>query len=223
MPDMASNGPTVQVRHIVWDWNGTLLDDNDVVLSAVNGVCATFGRRPVSLEEWRAMFRRPIQASYEDLLERDLTEDEWATLDRTYHDAYRESLHTCGLADGGLEALRAWRATGCSQSLLSMWFHDELVPLITEFGLFGFFTRVEGLRRKVGGGSKAEHLARHLEMVGVEPAEVVVIGDVTDDAEAATQVGAHCVLVSTGMASPRALQGTGLPVVDSVPEALRLL
>lgn len=220
---MANSGTAVQVRHIVWDWNGTLLDDNDAVLSAVNGVCMAFGRQPVSLEEWRVMFRRPIQASYEDLLERDLTEDEWASLDRTYHDAYRRLLHTCKLADGVLEALRAWRAAGCSQSLLSMWFHDELVPLITEFGLIEFFTRVDGLRRKVGGGSKAEHLARHLEALGLEPAEVAVIGDVTDDAEAAVHVGARCILVSTGMSSQRMLRGTGMPVVDSIPGALRLL
>lgn len=220
---MPISGTTVQIQHIVWDWNGTLLNDNDAVLAAVNGICAEFGRQPVTLGEWRGMFRRPIQASYEELLERELSRDEWAALDRIYHDAYRQLLRTCGLADGVIEALRAWRSTGCSQSLLSMWFHDELVPLITEFGLLEFFTRVDGLQHKVGGGSKAEHLVRHLEATGFEPAEVAVIGDVTDDAEAAARVGAQCVLVSTGMASRRALEATGVSVVDSIPEALREL
>lgn len=223
MPAMAISGTAVQVRHIVWDWNGTLLDDNAAVLAAVNRVCGAFDRRPVTLEQWRGMFRRPIRHSYQDLLGRDLDEDEWALLDRQYHDAYRELLHTCGLAGDGMAALDAWRRAGRSQSLLSMWFHDELLPLVTEFGLDGYFTRVDGLRQRTGGGSKAEHLIDHLTATGVDPGEVALIGDVTDDAKAAREAGAHCVLVSTGMANRDALVAAGVPVADSISGALRLL
>jgi phosphoglycolate phosphatase-like HAD superfamily hydrolase len=223
MPAMVVSGTAVQVRHIVWDWNGTLLDDNEAVLAAVNSVCAAFGREPVTLDEWRGMFRRPIRHSYQDLLGRELDAAEWALLDRQYHDAYRELLHTCGLAEDGMRALRAWQRDGRSQSLLSMWFHEELLPLVSEFGLDEFFTRVDGLRHETGGGSKAEHLLEHLEAAGVEPGAVALIGDVTDDAVAAREAGAHCVLVSTGMASRDALVKTGVPVADSISGALRLL
>jgi len=119
--------------------------------------------------------------------------------------------------------LRRWRNLGGSQSLLSMWFHRELVSLVTELGIAGYFVRVDGLRQEIGGGSKAVHLAEHLAAQELDPKRVVVIGDVVDDAVAAEHVGARSVLVSTGMTSRRALEQVGVPVVDSIVDALDLV
>ncbi|MBP2473708.1 phosphoglycolate phosphatase-like HAD superfamily hydrolase [Crossiella equi] len=211
------------MKHIVWDWNGTLLDDNHAVLDSVNQVCASFGRPAITLDHWRETFSRPLLACYSALLERQLTDEDWGHLDKTYHEAYREVLDTCGLATGVPDALHTWAATGGTQSLLSMWFHHELVPLVTQFGLSDLFARVDGLRIQTGGGSKAEHLVAHLDALALDPAEVVLIGDVVDDSDAAEAAGTSCVLVTTGMMTRRKLEVTGRPVVDSVPEALALL
>ena len=52
---------------------------------------------------------------------------------------------------------------------------------------------------------------------------MLVIGDVTDDADAAAHVGAQCVLVTTGVMNRATLTTRGVPVVDSIAEALALL
>jgi len=208
---------------VVWDWNGTLLDDNHAVLAAVNSVCAQYGRAAVTLEEWRAVFSRPIVACYEKVLARSLTEADWDVIDRYYHSAYRLELDTCGLAAGVPDLLHEWRDAGRTQSLLSMWFHDELVPLVGKLSLTDLFERVDGLRGYNMGGSKTAHLIEHLTAQQLDPADVVVIGDVVDDAEAAAQAGAQCVLVTTGMMSRSRLETAGVPVTDSIPEALALI
>ncbi|WP_432938015.1 HAD family hydrolase [Kribbella sp. CA-253562] len=213
----------LKVSHIVWDWNGTLLDDNTAVLAAVNEVCAGFGRPPLTWDEWREVYARPMRLSYEKILGQELTEEDWARVDKLYHERYDLLLHTCGLAPGVPDGLRTWGASGRTQSLLSMWFHAQLVPTIDGFGLTELFQRVDGLQSAVGGGSKAEHLANHLTAQQLDPADVVLIGDVVDDADAARAVGAHCVLVTTGAMSRTALQATGFPVTDSVPDALGTL
>jgi phosphoglycolate phosphatase-like HAD superfamily hydrolase len=64
---------------------------------------------------------------------------------------------------------------------------------------------------------------RHLEAQSLDPADVVLIGDVVDDAVAAQAAGTQCVLVNTGAMSRTALEITGLPVTDSIQEALRRL
>jgi phosphoglycolate phosphatase-like HAD superfamily hydrolase len=213
----------LRARHVVWDWNGTLLDDNHAVLAAVNTVCAMYECSPVTLDEWRAVFSRPILACYEKVLSRALTEADWDVIDQQYHRAYRLELETCGLAVGVPDLLHEWRDAGRTQSLLSMWFHDELVPLVGKLSLTDLFDRVDGLRGYNMGGSKAQHLVEHLEAQRLDPADVVMIGDVVDDALAAEQVGAQCVLVTTGMMPRDRLETAGVPVTDSIPEALALI
>jgi phosphoglycolate phosphatase-like HAD superfamily hydrolase len=211
----------VKASHIVWDWNGTLLHDNEVVLAAVNQVCAEFGRAPLRWEELQQFYTRPMRVSYERILERSLNDDDWARVDRLYHDKYDLLLHTSVLAPGVPEELVAWRETGRTQSLLSMWFHSQLVPTIAGHGLTDLFQRVDGLPGTLGGESKTDHLIRHLNAQNLAPADVVVIGDVVDDALAAQAVGAPCILVATGAMTRQALESTGVPVANTIPEAMQ--
>jgi phosphoglycolate phosphatase-like HAD superfamily hydrolase len=213
---------TERVRHVVWDWNGTILDDNDAVVASVNAVCAAWGRAPVDLDYWRSIYRRPLRDCYAQLLGRDISAADWAAIDRRYHDVYRGLLATTRLTPGIPDELRRWRAAGGTQSLLSLWFHDELVPLVTLRGLAELFTRIDGLRGPVGGHGKTDHLRAHLTAQALDPADVLLVGDVVDDAVAALAVGARCVLVTTGVSAPAALRASGVPVVDSVAEALLL-
>lgn len=209
----------------MWDWNGTLLDDNAAVVAAVNAVCASYQRPQITLEEWRAVFCRPLDACYERLLDRRLSAADWARIDRAYHDAYHALLPDQRLAADARQALRAWRTGGGTQSLLSMWFHDDLLRLVGELGLAEEFLRVDGLRAETGGGSKAAHLAEHLAELALDldPAEVVLIGDVVDDATAAAGAGVRCILLSTGISTRADLERTGVPVADSLTAALDLL
>lgn len=213
----------IAASHIVWDWNGTLLNDNAAVLVAVNDVCAGFGRQALTLDEWRGFYTRPMLKAYERALARSLNAEEWAEIDRLYHQRYDEQFSTCVLAEGVPDLLKVWHASGRTQSLLSMWFHAQLVPAIADFGLTDLFQRVDGLRAEVGGDSKAEHLAHHVEAQGLNPASVVLVGDVVDDALAAAEVGTACILVTTGVMTRQALESTGVPVVDSIAAALDLI
>jgi phosphoglycolate phosphatase-like HAD superfamily hydrolase len=204
----------------VWDWNGTILDDNDAVVAAVNAVCTAFGRDHIDLDYWRSIYRRPLSEGYQELLARELSIQDWAEIDRLYHDAYRALLPTTRLAPGIPDELRRWRAAGGRQSLLSMWFHDELVPLVTEYGLADLFIRIDGQRENIGGHGKTAHLIEHLTALRLDPTEVLVIGDVLDDAIAAKAAGVRCVLLTTGVMTRKALEASGAPVVDSIAEAL---
>lgn len=222
---MAENalGRGTGIPHIVWDWNGTLLDDNDANLAAVNKVCAEFGSPPVGLEYWRSVFRRPLRPCYEELLQRRLTAGEWERLNEAYERYYSAALPTCGLAEGVPDVLDEWSAAGGTQSLLSMAAHQQLVPLVSEWGLDRHFTRVDGRRFDGGHDSKAEHLVAHLTRQEIDPATVVLVGDIDDDASAAREAGAHAILVATGMMSEERLRATGHPVMPSLTDAVAAL
>lgn len=211
------------ISHVVWDWNGTLLNDNHAVLAAVNAVCTEFGAAGLTWGEWQAAYARPMRLSYEQVLQRALDDVEWEQVDKLYHDRYDALLPTCELATGAHDVLRACTAGGRTQSLLSMWFHSRLTPTVAQYGLTEYFTRVDGLPGEIGGGSKADSLVRHLEAQRLNPSEVVLIGDVVDDAHAAHAAGTQCILVTTGAMTPESLHATGAPVTTSITEALHLL
>ncbi|MET8949739.1 HAD family hydrolase [Streptomyces sp. NPDC004393] len=211
---------TLGNAHIVWDWNGTLFHDNDAIIGATNAAFAELGLEPITLERYRALYCVPVPKFYERLMGRLPTDTEWEVMDAIFHRYYAEHRVRCGLTAGATELLAGWRSGGRSQSILSMYVHEELVPLVRGFGIETHFIRVEG-RVGPSGGSKAEHMVRHIRALGgVDPARTVVIGDAADDAVAARHVGARAVLYTGGSHGRASLEEVGVPVVDTLEEAV---
>jgi phosphoglycolate phosphatase-like HAD superfamily hydrolase len=207
------------VTHIVWDWNGTLLNDLSLVVTATNASLATLGAGPVTADEHRKDFVRPVQAYYEFVVGREITQEEFAALDRAFHDTYHAGVPTIELTKGVRELLSTY---GGGQSLLSMWFHTQLVPTVDRYGLTPYFRRVDGLRAELGGGHKAPLLKAHLDELGLRGDDVMLIGDSIDDADAAASVGARAVLYTGGFTDIERLRKVGVPVVDTLAEAVAI-
>lgn len=208
-----------RIQHIVWDWNGTLFDDTRVSYEASAEVFAARGLRPVTFDEYRTAFTRPIAVFYEALFGWRPDPDTFAGIDEQFHDAYRRRLESCQLATDATEALVRWTGTDRSQSLLSMWRHTELEAAVHAHRIADRFSRVDGLTGP-GGGRKAAHLARHLARLGLDGSDVVLVGDSVDDADAAHAAGARCVLYSGGCQTRARLETVGVPVADSLVGAL---
>lgn len=216
-----------QVRHVVWDWNGTLVDDFEVIVSATNAACSQVVGRSVSAAEYRAHFTRPVHKFYERLLGRPVTPDEWDDMNAAFHRSYLELRASCALAPDADAALTAVTASGRTQSLLSLWTHEELVKVVAEVGLAEHFLRLDGMRGLSDGGPKDRHLRDHLERMAddlgrdLDPKQILLIGDSLDDAAAAAAVGARCVLVEGGSHDAADLAASGDPVASSLLGALR--
>ncbi|MFJ8859353.1 HAD family hydrolase [Streptomyces sp. NPDC102451] len=208
--------------HLVWDWNGTLLDDIHAVLGATNAAFAEVDLEPLTLDQYRETYCVPIPKFYERLMGRLPTPAEWERMDGLFHRHYTEQRTACGLTEGVEELLARWQLGGRSQSLLSMYGHEHLVPVVRGYGIERHFVRVDG-RTGPSGGSKAQHMERHFEVLGnIAPESAVVIGDAVDDAVAAAHVGARAVLYTGGSHSRSSLEAAGVPVVDTLAEAVEL-
>ncbi|MBF8189368.1 HAD family hydrolase [Nonomuraea sp. K274] len=202
-------------KHIVWDWNGTLFHDIDAVVGATNEVFKPYALPEMTADGFRAVYTRPIWLLYERMLGRPLAEGEWELLDDGFHEHYFRLSAACGLASDAEHALMSWTGT---QSLCSMAPHGHLVPKVDSFGITRHFTRIDGVGTT--GGEKAAHMTAHIEAMSVDPREILVIGDSVDDGLAAEHVGARAVLYTGGMTPRFELEGTGLPVVDTLADAL---
>lgn len=226
MPLDTPPGYRSRVRtHIVWDWNGTLLHDMEAVVAASNAAFATLGVAPITVERYRELYCFPIPRFYALLLGREPSAPEWEVLDEAFQVRYVELSDACGLTPGAVELLAGWRAAGRSQSLLSMHEHVRLVPQVRARGIEEQFLRVDGRSGLSDGTGKSGYLLRHLAELaphGVDPRRTVLIGDAADDAEAALNAGAHAVLYTGGSHTRAKLEPLGVPVVDSLAEAVAL-
>ena len=207
--------------HVVWDWNGTLFDDLHVVVEAVNEVMGQADLEPITMEDYRDRYARPVRRFYENLYGRPIGDAEWHELDHVFHEAYRWRLHEAGLRADAAAALDAIDSLGGTQSLLSMWRHDELLDLVQELGISDRFVLVDGLQGP-GGGLKAPHLQVHLDRINHDWEETVLIGDAVDDADAALAHDCRVVLIDNGSHPRTVLEQVGAPVASDLLEALSL-
>ncbi|MFI0741565.1 HAD family hydrolase [Streptomyces sp. NPDC021100] len=208
--------------HIVWDWNGTLLHDVDAVMAATNASFAEVGLAPITLERYRDLYCVPVPRFYERLMGRLPSDAEWQVMDAAFHRHYAKYAVEAELAEGARQLLADRQAAGRTQSLCSLASHDDLIPLVRTYGIEHHFVRVDGRTGRSDRG-KAEQMARHVAALeGTVPERVVVVGDAVDDALAAAHVGAKAVLYTGGSHSRASLSAAGVPVVDTLTEAVEL-
>ncbi|KZL21573.1 Phosphoglycolate phosphatase [Pseudovibrio axinellae] len=212
------------VKHIVWDWNGTLLDDFEITAQYGVDYFAKAGLSGVSFDDVRQHHTRPFANYIKALLGRDPTDTELADFHSGFGKVYEPAMYDLPLAADALDALEVISGAGNSQSILSMAPHQELVSLVRHNGIYERFTRVDGAQDQKK-HFKIDALQTHCDALGVEPANVCLIGDSIDDFDAANGLGAFSVLVSTGMYAHERLAATGAPVatnlVGAVAEALK--
>ena len=133
---------------ILWDWNGTLLDDVDLCVDALNRLLAGFGYpQRYDHERYRAIFGFPIEEYYVRA-GFDFTKHSFAELAEKYMEDYVPASAACPLADGAIDALEAFKAAGLRQVILSASNLDTLRRQTDERGVTGYFDRLLGFCRK---------------------------------------------------------------------------
>lgn len=177
-------------EHVIWDWNGTLWDDLPQVHESVNCALGSIGGPTVTLGEYRALFERPVSLFYRKVMKRQLTSAEWNRVRDVFEVEYENRAGGARLAGDAHAALETARAAGLTQSVLSLYPHRFLAPLVHELGMASFFVAVEGLRGP-SGGTKSGMLGGHLRSVvpDMDRRRVVLIGDTVDDMRAAAAYG----------------------------------
>jgi phosphoglycolate phosphatase-like HAD superfamily hydrolase len=183
--------------HVIWDWNGTLWDDLPQVHVAANAALQEVGGPSLTLQEYVALFTRPLSMFYRRALGRDMSPAEWERVNQTYMTSYLANLHLADLASEAIPALELVARNGATQSILSLYPHDPLTALVKENRIADYFTSVEGLRGTPD-SSKAGLFPGHLQAAapGVRPHRVVMIGDTDDDLFAAQAAGSSGVLIN---------------------------
>ena len=203
-------------QHIIWDWNGTLLDDLALSLDLVNALLIQRGLAPLTLERYRQVFTFPVR-NYYQALGFDFFKESFDDLSVEFVTKFRSRWHEASLYPWAKAILEQVRDSARSQSLLSAHQQDTLAELVTTFDVAHLFQYLVGMKN-THVISKVDEGRRLLAMLPHRRSQVLLIGDTLHDAEVAQAIDVDCILVAHGHQSRERLQGSGVPVVDSLNE-----
>lgn len=206
-------------RHLIWDWNGTLLDDAWLCRDIMNGQLRRRGLPELSAQRYEEVFDFPVEKYYR-AVGFDWTRESFQEAGTEFIVEYEKRKKECSLQPGARELLGAIAGRGWSQAVLSAYSHHTLEEFLGHFGVRKHFREVAGSRDHYAAG-KVEHGLKMLEELHVPPRETLLIGDTTHDAEVAKAMGVGCVLVPCGHNSRLRLEACGVALVENLG-ALRL-
>jgi phosphoglycolate phosphatase len=206
-------------KHIIWDWNGTLLDDAWLCVQILNRMLSDRQMKTTTLAQYQIDFDFPV-ISYYVKLGFDFKKESFDDIAREYISAYKSGQVKCRLRDGVVDIIKALRDKGFSQSVLSASQKSSLIEALGMFGLKDFFENIEGLDDYYA-HSKIDIGRKLMENLSVGGEEVLLVGDTTHDYEVACRLGADCLLLPAGHQSKERLIACGAKVCDSLNEAFK--
>ena len=201
-----------RVKHIAWDWNGTLIDDVHAGLGSLNRMLERRGIPTLSRDQYRTNFDFPVKTFYEGL-GFDFETEDWHGVSVEFYADYMEIADDIHVRPGILEAIQTLKGRQIGASVLSACEHQILVGMLEKRGVLSAFDSVYGIDSiyadsKVGVGKRL--MADH----GLEPEELLVVGDTTHDHEVAEALGAQCILFAGGHMTADRLDACNRDVLD---------
>lgn len=203
---------------VLWDWNGTLLDDVALCVDALNRLLARFGyARQYSLTEYRKIFGFPIR-DYYVRAGFDFARHSFDALAQSYMEDYIPASSACPLTADARPTIDRLRAAGLRQVILSASPVTTLRRQAEERDVLACFDRLLGLG-DIYAKSKVQLGLDYLAETHFDPAAAVMVGDSVHDFEVSRALGVRCVLYAGGHQDAAALAATGAPVVPTLAAA----
>lgn len=205
----------MKYKNIVWDWNGTLLNDLEIGVTTLNDMLSRRALLPLTSEYYRECFGFPVIHFYEKV-GFDLNEESFHDLSVDFVKTYDKYATMLALNPHVFEVLYELQQLGMKQFVLSALREDLLQQMICDFGIAGYFDQVCGSDNIYAAGK----IGRGKEMLinlNISSSDTLMVGDTIHDAEVAEALGFDCILFAGGHNSERRLLEKA-PVIYNLKE-----
>ena len=210
----------MNIRYVVFDLDGTLLNTLDDLFLSVNKILSDHGYKTRSKNEVRSYLGNGVRA----LLDLALPEEERFRTDellpefKAYYDLHKED-NTAPYA-GVKEAVAEIKKAGVKCAIVSNKFDAAVQELknVTFSGLIDFAC---GEREGVKPKPAPDGVFLAMNELGADPAETVYVGDSEVDLATAENTGLRCVAVSWGFRDRDELVKRGAKNIADTPEQMK--
>jgi phosphoglycolate phosphatase len=201
---------------IFWDWNGTLLDDVDVCLQAMNILLKKRNMNLLDLKRYREVFDFPVKKYYSKV-GFDFQSEPFEIPAIEFIDEYKILLPKSKLFEDVFETLQYFSNLGLRQFIVSAMERNALYSSVQSCQIVSFFEDIHGIKDNYANGKL--HLFEELiKEKNLETSKILMIGDTLHDYEIAHKLGIDVILVSRGHQSKERLMASGAKVVGLLKE-----
>ena len=207
-------------KHIIWDWNGTLINDVWLVVEIMNKMLKKRNLPKIDSKKYREIFDFPV-TKYYSKLGFDFSNESFEKLTVEFISEYYKRFNECKLFDEVEEVLKKITDMGISQSILSASKEDVLIEKIKYYGIDKYFNKIIGLKNHYA-ESKVERGKNWIAELNLNPQEVLLIGDTIHDYDVSKHIGSDCLLIANGHHSYEKLASLGVDVISTLKEIIQI-
>lgn len=204
------------MQSIIWDWNGTLLNDLDLCIVTANKLLRERGLDPITHNSYKALFSFPVKDYYK-AIGFDFSKEDFSIPATRFIDLYNAGVNKCMLHQAVPEVLNFFKHKGIRQFVLSAMKQDMLIETLKNKGIFNYFEGVMGLNDHYA-NSKIQRGEQLIEEFQINKSKSTIIGDTIHDFEVAQQLDIDCILIADGHQSKERLEATGVTVLNDLME-----
>src|SRR3972149_3249145 len=203
-------------KNIIWDWNGTLLNDIDLCISSINRLLEKRKLPLIKKDYYKEIFTFPV-IDYYKKIGFDFSKEPFEVPALEFINEYKKNFFSCSLHHGAGEILDYFNKKSKNQYILSAMEQGELEQTVKHFGIEHYFIELIGIRNHYA-FSKIEFGKELLKRRNLLVKKTCLIGDSVHDFEVAMELGISCILLSNGHQSKERLTQLNVPVYDRLED-----
>ncbi len=202
------------VNTILWDWNGTLLNDMHICIAVINMLLTKRKKPVINAEQYKRIFTFPVKEYYikagfdfnQESFEKPATE---------FIEQYYVRMHEAKLHQEVNEILEYFKEKKFRQIIISAMKQDALLESVRGSMLENYFTCIAGINDHYA-HSKVESALKVMKSQQLKKKQTCLIGDTLHDFEVASALDIPCILVADGHQSRNRLEKLDCMVVDKL-------
>jgi phosphoglycolate phosphatase len=206
---------------IIWDWNGTLLNDVNICIDTMNNILHKRGLRILTKERYQDIFQFPVIEYYKKL-GFDFSKDSFEGLSIEFIDGYSKELKNADLFEHAVDILKEFKARNYTQIVISAMEKGALLKSLQGKGILHYFDHIIGINDHYAKG-KLEFAVDFIKKNNIYQEKTILIGDTTHDFEVAEAIGCKCLLIANGHQSFGRLSVTSVPVRKNLKSILSMI
>lgn len=163
-------------KNIIFDWSGTLANDQEYTFQITNETLVHFGAKPISLDEYIKNFKIPVDHFYSQYIKKNTIEE----IDQYFFSIYINKIAQIKLYPKTKSILTFAQEFDLNLYICSTLDQDILIKALENFGITSFFKKIFG-----NCFDKTKVLPSIIKENQLVKEETIFIGDTPHDMEAA--------------------------------------